>query len=116
MLTIYHNPRCRKSREAVAYLETQNIPFEIINYYDHPFDASTLQTVLDRCGLAPSQILRKQEALWKSDYKGKTWTESQLLQLLVQHPKLIERPLVVSEQKGVLARPLVNLVEWVTKK
>ncbi|MGA0430887.1 MAG: arsenate reductase (glutaredoxin) [Flavobacteriaceae bacterium] len=115
MLTIYHNPRCRKSREAVTLLEEKKIPFEIVYYLDTPLNAIALKEILSKCNLVPSQIIRKQEAIWKTDYKGTDWSEKQLLQILVEHPKLIERPIVTGPTGGVLARPIGNLIAFLAE-
>jgi arsenate reductase len=107
MLTIYHNPRCRKSREAVTLLEEKKIPFEIVYYLDTPLNTIALKEILSKCNLVPSQIIRKQEAIWKTNYKGTEWSED--------HPKLIERPIVTGPTGGVLARPIDNLIAFLAK-
>ncbi len=111
-LTLYHNPRCRKSREALAYLEAHKIPFTIRHYLVDPLTVEELQKVLQLIGKTPAAIVRKNEALWKSDFSQQKWSDPALLEILTQHPKLIERPIVVSDQSGVLARPLENLQEF----
>jgi arsenate reductase len=111
-LTVYHNPRCRKSREVVQYLEQNDLSFEIVKYLDQSFDKNTLGDVLKKIDRKPSEILRINEALWKKEYASKNLSEDQILELLVEHPKLIERPLVTTANKGVLARPVENLVDF----
>lgn len=111
-LTVYHNPRCRKSREAIQYLEEEGVYFEIVKYLEQPFDEITLAEVLKKIERKPSEILRKNEVIWKKEYASKDLSEDQILKLLVEHPKLIERPIVTSAKKGVLARPLENLIEF----
>jgi len=114
-LTVYHNPRCRKSREAIQYLEDKGIPFDTVKYLEQSFDKNTLDDVLMKINKKPSEILRKNEVLWKKDYSSKNLTEDQILQLLVKHPELIERPIVTTSIKGVLARPIENLIEFMQK-
>lgn len=111
-LTVYHNPRCRKSREVVQYLEELKIPFEIIKYHQQVFDKKTLQEILNKTKMKPSDILRKNEILWKKEFSPKKPSEEQILKLLVEHPNLIERPIVTHSTSGVLARPLGNLIEF----
>ncbi|MGB2136765.1 MAG: arsenate reductase (glutaredoxin) [Flavobacteriaceae bacterium] len=114
-LTVYHNPRCRKSREAIQYLEDKGVSFDIIKYLEQSFDKNTLGEVLKKIDKKPSEILRKNEVLWKQEYASKNLSEDQILQLLVEQPKLIERPIVTTTDKGVLARPIENLMEFLNK-
>tara|TARA_B100001175_G_scaffold316738_1_gene331461 strand:- start:1289 stop:1642 length:354 start_codon:yes stop_codon:yes gene_type:complete len=114
-LTIYHNTRCRKSREALQYLEDNGFSFDIVKYIEQSFDKNTLGEVLKKINKKPSEILRKKEVLWKKEYASKDLTEDQILQLLVEQPKLIERPIIISSDKGVLARPIENLMEFLNK-
>ena len=114
-LTVYHNPRCRKSREVVQYLEQNDLSFEIVKYLDQSFDKNTLGDVLKKIDRKPSEILRINEALWKKEYADKNLSEDQILQLLVDQPKLIERPIVTTTNMGVLARPIENLIEFLNK-
>ena len=114
-LTVYHNPRCRKSREAVQYLQEKGLSFDIVKYLEQSFDKNTLGEVLKKIDKKPSEILRKNEVLWKKEYSSKDLSEYQILQLLVKQPKLIERPIVTTKEKGVLARPIENLIEFLNK-
>tara|TARA_Y100000389_G_scaffold183164_1_gene200373 strand:+ start:668 stop:1021 length:354 start_codon:yes stop_codon:yes gene_type:complete len=114
-LTVYHNPRCRKSREAIQYLEDKGLSFDIVKYLEQSFDKNTLGEVLKKIEKKPSEILRKNEVLWKKEYASKDLSEDQILQLLVEQPKLIERPIVTTTDKVVLARPIENLMEFLNK-
>ena len=112
MITIYHNNRCRKSREALQYLKEKGASIQIVEYLKNPLDAATWKVVFAQIDKKPQELVRTQEALWKSDFKGKEWSESELLDILDANPKLVERPIVVSGEKGVLARPLENLISF----
>jgi arsenate reductase (glutaredoxin) len=112
---IYHNPRCRKSREALQYLEEEGKTIETVKYLEHSFNPKTLREVLTKIGRKPSEIIRKNESLWKQEYASKNLTEEEILKLLIEHPKLIERPIVIHSDSGVLARPLENLIEFLKK-
>lgn len=114
-LTVYHNPRCKKSREAIQYIEDKGIPFDTVKYLEQSFDKNSLIDVLKKINKKPSEILRKNEFLWKKDYASKNLSEDQILKLLVEHPGLIERPIVTTSNKGVLARPIENLIEFIQK-
>lgn len=105
MITIYHNPRCRKSREGLAIVEASGQEFEIVKYLDDPLTADALVGIISKLGIAPMDLVRKNEAIWKSDYKGKPLSDIQIIDAMVQHPKLIERPIVINNSKAVVGRP-----------
>jgi len=105
MIIIYHNPRCRKSREGLAIVEASGQEFEIVKYLDDPLTADALAGIISKLGIAPIDLVRKNEAIWKSDYKGKTLSDAQIIDAMVQHPKLIERPIVINNTKAVVGRP-----------
>ena len=114
-LTIYHNPRCRKSREAIQYMEGRGITLKIVKYLDQLFDVNSLGEVLKKIDMKPSEIVRRNEILWKKEYDGNNLSEDQILKLLVEQPRLIERPIVTSGNKGVLARPIESLIEFLNQ-
>jgi arsenate reductase len=114
-LTVHHNPRCKKSREVIQYLKQNDLSFEIVKYLDQSFNKNTLSDVLKKIDRKPSEILRKNEVLWKKEYASKNLSEDEILELLVEQPKLIERPIVTTANKGVLARPIENLVDFLKK-
>ena len=114
-ITIYHNPRCRKSREAVQYMEGRGVSLKIVKYLDQLFDVNSLGEVLKKIDMKPSEILRRNEVLWKKVYDGNNLSEDQILKLLVEQPRLIERPIVTLGNKGVLARPIESLIEFLNQ-
>jgi arsenate reductase len=109
--TIYHNPRCRKSRETLHLLEEQNIEFEVVKYLEEVPSISKLQKILDLLEMKPIDLIRKNEAIWKENYKGKSLTDEELLEAMHQNPKLIERPIVIHDQKAVIGRPPENILK-----
>ena len=113
--TIYHNPRCRKSREALQLLEEKNIKFKVVRYLEQNFDIKSLGKVLDIIGKKPSDALRKNEEIWKKQLNGKKIGEEKILKLMIKYPKLIERPIIINGNKGVIARPLKNLIDFIDK-
>ena len=112
MLKIYHNNRCRKSREALQYLQDNDYEFEIIEYLKTPLKASEWKEVLALIDKKPSEVVRTQETLWKQEFKGKDLTESEILNQLAENPRLIERPIVIDGKSGTLGRPLENLITF----
>jgi len=105
MLKIYHNPRCRKSREGLEILEKSGKDFEVIAYLETPPTAQELKALLKKLQLSPIELVRKGEQIWKEAYKGKTMTDDEVIMAMIKHPKLIERPIVFSEEKAVIGRP-----------
>ncbi|MAP53443.1 arsenate reductase (glutaredoxin) [Altibacter sp.] len=106
MLTIYHNPRCSKSRECNTYLSTLAEKVQVINYMETPFTKEQLKQVLQKLGISPIELVRTNEAIWKSEYKGKELSHSEIITAMLKHPRLIQRPIVVKGDKAVVARPL----------
>ena len=111
MYKIYHNPRCRKSREALLLLEDLGLKFLVVNYLTEPLSKSKLQEILVKIKLKPSQLIRKNEADWKALNNRKELNENQILDILIKYPKTIERPIVTSEDSGVLALSLIHISE-----
>ncbi len=111
MIKIYHNPRCTKSRQGVAYLEVKNVTFEIVKYLDDTFTVDSLKEIIRQLGIAPIDLVRKNETIWKSDFKGKELSDEMLLEAMVAHPKLIERPIIVHNNNAVVARPTEKIDE-----
>lgn len=109
MLKIYHNPRCSKSRETLNIIQESNTEVEIVEYLNDVPTAKDLKSILDKLGLSAKDIVRKGEPIYKEQYKGKTLSNEEWIEAMVKHPKLIERPIVVKEDKAVLGRPPENV-------
>jgi len=105
MITIYHNPRCRKSREGLALLESSGEHFKTVLYLDNPPTEKELGALLQKLGIPPEKLLRKNEAVWKENFKGNIYSDAELIRIMVKHPKLIERPIVVKGDAAVIGRP-----------
>ncbi|MBY6191961.1 arsenate reductase (glutaredoxin) [Microbulbifer agarilyticus] len=114
MWTIYHNPRCSKSRQTLQLLQENNIEPEIVLYLETPPDAAALKTILGKLGIAPRDLLRKGEDAYKElNLKDTSHSDDDLIDAMVSHPKLIERPIVVKGDKAVLGRPPENVLELI---
>lgn len=111
VLTIYHNPRCGKSRGGLQLVENLNLPFITVNYLTHPLTEKQLTVLIKKLGIAPIGLVRTKETLWKEQYQGKNLTDEQLVQAMVMNPILIERPIVVNGRKAVIARPAERIYE-----
>ncbi|OGS72317.1 MAG: arsenate reductase (glutaredoxin) [Flavobacteria bacterium RIFCSPLOWO2_12_FULL_35_11] len=104
-MKIYYNPRCGKSREGLAILQESKLPFEIINYIETPLSKDELTEIIKLLGIPPIDLVRKNEAIWKENYKGKNLSDSEIIMAMVKNPKLIERPIVINNDKAVIGRP-----------
>ncbi|WP_027136503.1 arsenate reductase (glutaredoxin) [Gaetbulibacter saemankumensis] len=109
MIKIYHNNRCSKSRLGVAFLEELGKEFEIIKYLEDVPTASELKNIISLLGVKPIDLVRKNEAIWKSDFKGKELSNDDIVEAMVNHPKLIERPIIINGDKAVIGRPTENI-------
>lgn len=106
MYTIYHNPRCSKSRATLTILqEEQKEPVEIIKYLDQKLTKKEIQNILSMLNITPIALVRKNESIWKENFKDKKLSDDEIVALLVEHPKLIERPIVVKDEQAVIGRP-----------
>ena len=109
---IYHNPRCSKSRQTLQLLQDRSIAPEVIKYLETPPDAAALSDLLDMLGLEPRELMRKKEKEYKeSGADNPELSRDELIALMVRHPKLIERPIVVSDGNAVLGRPPERVLE-----
>ncbi|MFI2743200.1 arsenate reductase (glutaredoxin) [Zhouia sp. PK063] len=109
MIKIYHNPRCTKSREGLAIVKDSGKEFEIVEYLKNIPTASELKNILKKLQITPEELIRKNEAVWKENYKDKNLSNDELINVMIQHPKLIERPIVVNGNKAVIGRPPENI-------
>ncbi len=112
MVVIYHNPRCSKSRQALELLRARGVEPEVILYLDNPPDTNTLRELLGKLGISARELLRKQEAEYKSaGLDNPECSEADILAAMHDHPRLIERPIVVHGQRAVLGRPPENVLD-----
>jgi len=111
MIKIYHNPRCRKSRETLELIRKAGHEPEIVEYLQHPPSAAELKDMLNKMGKTPLDIIRKGEDVFKANYKGKSLSEDEWIKAMVKHPKLIERPIVIKGDRVILGRPPENVKE-----
>ncbi len=105
MLTIYHNTRCRKSREGLEILKNSGKNFRIREYIKEPLDETDLRRILSKLNITPLQLVRQNEKLWKEKYKGKDLSDNEIIMIMAAHPGLIERPIVEAENTAVIGRP-----------
>lgn len=109
MLKIYHNNRCSKSRQALELIKDSNQEVEVIDYLKTPPTAAELKDILQKLNIKPEQLIRKSEAVYKDNYKGRSLTDDEWIQAMLDHPVLIERPIVVKGEVAVVGRPTENV-------
>jgi arsenate reductase len=109
MIKIYHNPRCRKSREGLAILENSGKEFEIVKYLETIPSLKELTEIIHLLGITPIQLVRKTEKIWKENYKREEMSDADIIEAIIAHPKLIERPIVINKEKAVIGRPPENI-------
>ena len=109
--TIYHNPRCTKSRQGLAYLKEKGIEPEIRDYLKENVSEKELTKVIAELGVKPEEIVRKNEAEYKTHFKNKKMSDADWIKAMVKFPKLIQRPIVIHDSKAVIARPTEKIDE-----
>lgn len=111
-LTLYHNPRCSKSRAALQLLEERGLQPTVVHYLDTPPSAAQLREVLDKLGLPPRQLLRSGEDEYRQlNLADQALTDDALIEAMVAHPRLIERPILITADRAVIGRPPENILE-----
>lgn len=109
MIKIYHNPRCSKSRQGVEILENSAKEFEIVKYLDTVPTTKELTDIIKLLNISPIELVRKNEKIWKEEFKGKELSDSEIIEAMVNNPKLIERPIVINNDKAIVGRPPENI-------
>ncbi len=115
MIEIYHNPRCRKSREGLALLESSGREFKVVKYLDQPPSQEELSNIINKLGIKPLELVRKNEAIWKQNYKNRELDDDEIIAIMSQNPKLIERPIVILKKKAVIGRPSEVITQFLEK-
>jgi arsenate reductase len=105
MIIIYHNNRCSKSREGICFLENLQQPFKVIKYLENVPTYKELETIIKKLNIKPIELVRNKEKDWIDNFKGKILSDKNIIEALIQFPKLIERPIVINGEKAVIARP-----------
>ena len=112
MISIYHNPRCSKSRQTLQLLQEKGFEPEIVLYLETPPDKATLQGLLSKLGFSARQLLRSGEAAYKENQlKDSALSDEQLIDFMLKYPKLIERPIVVNGDKAAIGRPPESVLD-----
>ena len=110
-ITIWHNPRCSKSRNALNLLEEKNIEAKVVKYLDKTPSKDELKDILNKLNMTAQELMRKGETIYKELALENETNEDKLLESMINNPKLIERPVIIKGDKAVIARPIENLEE-----
>jgi arsenate reductase len=113
-VTIYHNPKCTKSRQTLALLEERHVDAKVIEYLKTPPSAAELKAIVARLGIKPEQLVRKGEDIYRQKYAGKTLSDAQWIEAMIKDPILIERPIVVRGPRAAIGRPPENVLPLLT--
>lgn len=111
MIKILHNNRCSKSRCGLEFLEQSGKPFEVVKYLEDTLSIKELKEIINLLSIKPIDLVRKNEAIWKTEFKEKTLTDDQIIDAMAKNPKLIERPIVINGSKAVIGRPTEKIGE-----
>tara|TARA_R110002051_G_scaffold13808_4_gene45598 strand:+ start:29726 stop:30067 length:342 start_codon:yes stop_codon:yes gene_type:complete len=105
MIKIYHNSRCSKSREGLKILENSGKKFEVVKYLEDVPTKDELRNVISCLGIKPINLVRKSEAIWKEKFKNLALSDEEVIEIMITHPKLIERPIIINGKSAVIGRP-----------
>lgn len=111
MIKIYHNSRCSKSRCGLELLEKSGKDFEIVKYLEAVPSKKELTDIIKLLKIKPIDLVRKNEAIWKIEFKGKDLNDAEIITAMVENPKLIERPIIINGNKAVIGRPAEKIFE-----
>jgi arsenate reductase len=115
-MKVYHNPRCSKSRCVVDWLKENSFEFEIVDYMKNRLTSDEINLILKQLNMFPVDLLRKNETEFKEHILGKKLNDDEIIELMSKYSKLIERPIVVWDEKAIVARPIQKLTELLIKK
>ena len=114
-IIIYHNPQCSKSRQTLEIIRKKGIKPEIILYLDKTFSPNELKDIIVKLGITPRDLLRKGESVYKeNNLKNLNLEDDDLIRAMIKHPKLIERPIVIADNKAIIGRPPEKVLELIS--
>ncbi|RLD28041.1 MAG: arsenate reductase (glutaredoxin) [Bacteroidetes bacterium] len=111
MIVIYHNPRCSKSRETLEILETKKADYKVIKYLDIPLGEDKLGKIIKLLKIKPIELVRKNESIWKENFKHLNFKDEELIQVMAKYPQLIERPIIINGNKATIGRPPIKVID-----
>lgn len=115
MITIWHNPKCSKSREALKLLEEKGLSYEVVKYLETTPSRQEITELLQKLGISALELMRTKEDLYKELGLSEVTEESKLIDALAEHPKLIERPILIENNRALIGRPVEKVIEFLVK-
>lgn len=112
MVHVYHNPRCGKSRNCLAFLEERQLEYKVIPYLSENPTFKDLSELLKKLAINPIELVRTKEKIWIENFKNQTLTDTQVIQAMADNPILIERPIVINDEKAIIGRDLEKLADF----
>ena len=109
-LKIYHNPRCSKSRQALELIKKKVSDFETIEYLKKSLDFNEIKLLLSQLEITPIELIRTKELIWKKNYKHKKLNDNEIINAIINHPKLMQRPIIVHKKKAIIGRSIENVL------
>jgi arsenate reductase len=114
MIQIYHNSRCGKSRNCLAFIENSKKEFEVINYLINPPSFEELSDIIEKLNIKPLELVRQKEKIWIENFKEQNMNDEQIIEAMISNPILIERPLVIMGNKAIIGRDLEKVAEFIS--
>jgi len=114
MIQIYHNSRCGKSRNCLAFMENSKKEFEVINYLINPPSFKELSVIIEKLNIKPIELVRQKEKIWIENFKEQNMNDEQIIEAMISNPILIERPLVIMGNKAIIGRDLEKVAEFIS--
>ncbi|MFY9141858.1 arsenate reductase (glutaredoxin) [Sulfuricurvum sp.] len=112
MITIWHNPKCSKSREALKLLEEKGTPYEVFKYLETTPSRQAIADLLQKLGISARELMRTKEDVYKELGLAAVTEEAKLIDALAEYPKLIERPILIEENRALIGRPVEKVIEF----
>ena len=113
MIQIYHNSRCSKSRDCLAFIENSKKEFKIINYLINPPSFDELSVIIKKLQLEPLDLVRQKEKVWIENFKNQKLNAQEIIQAMVSNPILIERPIIIKENSAIIGRDLKKVTDFI---
>ncbi|MFV8270022.1 arsenate reductase family protein [Flavobacterium sp. GT2N3] len=113
MIQIYHNSRCGKSRNCLAFVENSKKEFEVINYLINPPSFEELSVILEKLNMQPIELVRQKEKIWIENFKDQEMNDEQIIQAMISNPILIERPIVINGNSAIIGRDLKKIESFI---
>lgn len=113
MIQIYHNSRCGKSRNCLALVENAEKEFEVINYLSNPPSFEELSNIIQKLKMKPIELVRQKEKIWIENFKDQKMNDDQIIQAMLSNPILIERPILIIENKAIIGRDLEKIAAFI---